>query len=59
MKDWAGQIRKFLMALATAATTAISLGVLPDPWNKWVAIIVGIGGVYGVYAVPNAAAPGG
>jgi hypothetical protein len=47
------QIRKFLVALATAASTAAALGLLPEDVNKWVAVVLAGLGTIGVYAVKN------
>lgn len=47
------QIRKFLVAAATAASTAAALGLLPEDVNKWVAVVLAGLGTIGVYAVKN------
>jgi hypothetical protein len=49
------QIRKFLVALATAASTAAALGLLPEDVNKWVAVVLAGLGTIGVYAVEERA----
>jgi hypothetical protein len=48
-------VRKFLVALATAAASAVSLGLLPEDVNKWVAVGLAALGSIGVYAVRNEA----
>lgn len=45
--------RKFIVAALTAATTAVSLGLLADPWDKYVAVVSATLGALGVYAVTN------
>lgn len=47
------EYRKALVALLTAAVTAASLGLLPDPYADWVPVLVALLGAVGVYAVPN------
>lgn len=49
----AKHIRKALVAGATALATALSLGLVPDPYDQWSAVVFAVLGVYGVYAVPN------
>lgn len=48
--------RKAIAAVVGAAATAVSLGLLGDPWDKWLAVVVAFVTAAGVYAVPNAGA---
>lgn len=47
------EIRKAVVAGATALSTALALGLVPSPWDQWTAVLFAALGVYGVYAVPN------
>lgn len=47
------EYRKFVVALVTAAASALSLGLIPDPWDGWTTVAVAALGAIGVYAVPN------
>lgn len=51
-------IRKFIVAAIAAAGTAVSLGVLPEEYNKYVAVAVAFLGALGVYVAPNTAPDG-
>jgi hypothetical protein len=53
IKKWAAEHRKFLVALAGASLTAISLA-WPDA--VWVAVVVSVATALGVNQVPNAKA---
>ncbi len=46
--------RKFVVALVTAGASALSLGLIPDPWADWTTVVIAGLGAIGVYAVPNA-----
>ncbi len=48
------QYRKLIAALVGAATTAVALGLAPDPASKWLAVVVAFLSAAGVYVVPNA-----
>lgn len=45
--------RKFATALAGAAATAVSQGLIDGNAAKWVGIALGLATAAGVYAVPN------
>lgn len=47
------EVRKALVAFVSALTTAVAVGLVPDPYNKWALIVVVVLGTFGVYAVPN------
>lgn len=47
------EVRKFLVAVATGLTQALSLGLLPSPYDKYVVLCLAVLGSYGVFAVPN------
>lgn len=44
---------KFLVAVATAGASAISLGLIVGTASKWVSIGIAFVGALGVYAIPN------
>lgn len=44
---------KALVAVLTAVVTAATLGLLPEPYDGWVPVLVAFAGALGVYAVPN------
>lgn len=46
-------VRKFVTAAVAAIAMAISLGLLPEDVNKYVAVAVAFLGAVGVYIVPN------
>ena len=46
-------VRKFLVAVATAITQAIVLGLFSDPYDKYAILVLAFLGAYGVFAVPN------
>jgi hypothetical protein len=46
-------VRKFAVAAVTGATTAVALGLFPNPWDKWTAVASAALGAVGVYAVEN------
>lgn len=46
--------RKFIAAVVGAVTSALSLGVLPESYNKYVSVAIVFLTALGVYAVPNA-----
>lgn len=47
------EVRKFLVAAATGLTQALSLGLLPSPFDKYAVLCLSVLGAYGVFAVPN------
>lgn len=51
------QIRKLVAAIIGAVGEAISLGLLPDPASKYLAVAVAFLTAVGVYMVPNDPAP--
>jgi len=51
----AAEIRKALVAGATAASEAVAIGLVDGTAGKVVAVILAGLGAIGVYAVPNAA----
>lgn len=44
---------KFITALVGAVATAISLGLVPQEYENWVAVAISFFTALGVYAVPN------
>jgi hypothetical protein len=52
-RELMAKYRKFIVAALTAATTAVSLGLLADPWDKYVAVASATLGALGVFAVTN------
>jgi hypothetical protein len=46
-------VRKFVVAALSGATTAVALGLFPDPYDKWTAVASAALGALGVYAVSN------
>jgi hypothetical protein len=46
-------VRKFVVAALSGATTAVALGLFPNPWDKWTAVASAALGAFGVYAVKN------
>lgn len=46
-------VNKFLAALLTALGVALTAGLLPDEYARWVPVVVAFLGALGVYAVPN------
>jgi hypothetical protein len=50
-------IRKFLVALAGAASLAITQGLISGTAAQWTAIGIGLATAAGVYLVPNRPAP--
>jgi hypothetical protein len=46
-------VRKFLVAALSAATTAAALGLLTDPYDKYVAVASAGLGAFGVYKIKN------
>lgn len=51
------QFQKFVVALVGAITTAVSLGLLPEEWNQYVAVAVAFLTAAGVWVVKNAPPP--
>lgn len=49
------EVRKFLVAVATGLSQALALGLLTEPYDKYVMCVLAVAGAYGVYKVPNAA----
>lgn len=49
--------RKALVAVAGVAAQAVALGVLPQQWQLWGAVVVALATALGVYVAPNAPAP--
>ena len=49
------EIRKAVIAVVAAVGEAASLGLLPDPWSKYAAVVLAAAASYGVFKVPNAA----
>lgn len=47
-------VKKFIVAFVGAVGTAISLGLLPDSFGKWLAVVVSLLSSLGVYGVRNA-----
>jgi len=62
MKYSFSQLRKTAVSVLSFILTMIAvadpLGLIPGSWNKWIALIVGLAGVYGVFRVPNQPAIG-
>jgi hypothetical protein len=48
------QVYKALVALATAISEALALGLVPAPYDKWAVVTLAVLGAYGVFRVPNA-----
>jgi hypothetical protein len=46
-------VRKFVVAALSGATTAAALGLLANPWDKWVAVASATLGAVGVYVAKN------
>ena len=46
-------INKFLVALASTVATALSMGLIPDPYKPYVSMALVFLGAIGVYVVPN------
>lgn len=55
MKVNLAELRKALVVLAAVAGQLVTLGLLPEPYKGYVAAVLGVLAVAGVYAVPNAA----
>ena len=47
------EVRKFLVAVATALSQALALGLLSSPTDKYAMCVLAALGAYGVYKVPN------
>ena len=45
--------RKFIVAVLGAITTAVTLGLLSEDYNKYVAVAAVFLSSLGVYAIPN------
>lgn len=45
--------RKFIAALLGALATAVTVGVIQDPYAAYVAVAIAFATSLGVYAVPN------
>lgn len=54
MKYSLAQVRKALVALATAATEAIALGLIDGTAEKITLVVLAALGTFGVFAVKNA-----
>ena len=46
-------VRKAAIAVVAAVGEAASLGLLPDPWSKYAAVLLAGAASYGVWKVPN------
>jgi len=46
-------IRKWIVSALTAATSIASLGLAPDPWDKWITVAAVTLGSAGVFAFKN------
>lgn len=53
MKYNAKEVRKALVALATLLSQAVSLSLIPEPYDKYALLVLGALGVYGVFATKN------
>jgi hypothetical protein len=51
------QVRKSVAALGGAVLSAISLGLISDPWDKWISVLIGLLTTLGVYVLPNEPLP--
>lgn len=51
------EVRKFLVAVATGLSQAVTLGLFEGNAEKVVLCVLTVLGAYGVYKVPNAPAP--
>jgi len=51
--------RKGLVAVAGLAGQLVAAGMIPAPYDKWVAVVLAALTALGVYAVPNTPAAGG
>lgn len=47
------EVRKFLVAAFAALSQALALGLLPEPYDKYVMCVLAVAATYGVYKVPN------
>jgi len=50
---WFTEARKVGVYVATIAATLLSLGVVPDPWNKYLTGLVVALGAVGIFAAEN------
>lgn len=53
MKRLLTDARKAGVAVVGGLAEALSLGLLPEPWSKWAAVIVAAATAAGVYGVGN------
>jgi len=50
---WFTEARKVGAYVATIAATLVSLGLVPDPYNKWLAGLILVLGSVGIFAADN------
>ena len=53
MKYPAKEVRKALVAVATALSQALAMSLIPEPYDKYALLLLAVLGVYGVFKVPN------
>ena len=53
MKYNSKQVRKALVAFATALSQALAMSLIPQPYDKYALLLLGVLGVYGVFKIPN------
>jgi hypothetical protein len=47
------EVRKALVALATVLSQALGMSLIPEPYDKYALLLLGVLGVYGVFKIPN------
>ena len=53
MKYSAKQLRKALVAVATLLSQALAMSLIPEPYDKYALLVLGVLGAYGVFQVKN------
>ena len=59
MKYNSKQVRKALVAFATALSQALAMSLIPQPYDKYALLVLSVLGVYGVFKVKNEVVPNG
>jgi hypothetical protein len=54
MKYRPKQVKKALVAFATLLSQALSMSLVPAPYDKYALLVLGVLGVYGVFKTSNA-----
>lgn len=47
------EVRKALVAFSTLLSQALAMSLIPEPYDKYALLVLGVLGVYGVFRVPN------